>query len=280
MSSDWNVEAAVALWYQSQEEEAEEQGEEMDDESPAAYPPPASADQTVGSTGGGRMLGGGPAPPQATSSSSSSQPSKRKTQGGMKTLQDLRKQPSGRHGHNHDDDDDDDDDHGQDMFAGGEKSGLAVQNPGQNPRDLMERLLQRAREYVPSDQISLRPSCVVSFRLRSSCFYPNTWHTHSGTVTHYVLAATTMNLTVHTLPVVESPLAAKALNLGSSKIPMRTTQARSRALTAPSISGATASASTTAHYTAVMTLKIKQSCSNSCEVAHPFTFSTSSMIRR
>jgi len=136
MSSEWNVEAAVALWYQSQEEETEEQGEEMDDEPSAAYPPLTSAGHTAGDATGGRTLG---------DPSSSSQPGNRKPPGGMKTLQDLQRETSGRHGHDHDDEDDD---HGQDMFAGGEKSGLAVENPGQNPRDLMERLLQRAREYI------------------------------------------------------------------------------------------------------------------------------------
>jgi UBX domain-containing protein 1 len=144
MSSEWNVEAAVALWYQSQEEETEEQDEEMDDEPSATYPRSAIPDHTAGTTGGGRTLGGGPPSSQPASSS---QTSNRKPQGGMKTLQDLQKASSGRPDHDHDDDDDD---HGQDMFAGGEKSGLAVENPGQNPRDLMERLLRRAREYVPS----------------------------------------------------------------------------------------------------------------------------------
>jgi len=143
MSSEWNVEAAVALWYQSQEE-TEEQGEEMDDELSAAYPRPVIPDHAADTTGGGRTLGGGPPSSQPASSS---QTLNRKPQGGMKTLQDLQKESSGRQGHDHDDDDDD---HGQDMFAGGEKSGLAVENPGQNPRDLMERLLRRAREYVPS----------------------------------------------------------------------------------------------------------------------------------
>jgi UBX domain-containing protein 1 len=144
MSSEWNVEAAVALWYQSQEEETEEQGEEMDDEPSAAYPRPVIPDHAAGTTGGGRTLEGDP---PSSHSASSSQTFNRKPQGGMKTLQDLQKKSSGHQGHDHDDDDDD---HGQDMFAGGEKSGLAVENPGQNPRDLMERLLRRAREYAPS----------------------------------------------------------------------------------------------------------------------------------
>lgn len=62
----------------------------------------------------------------------------------MRTLRDLQGDSHG--GHGHDDDDDDD----QDFFAGGEKSGLAVQNPGNNnPRDQIESMLDRARRYVP-----------------------------------------------------------------------------------------------------------------------------------
>ena len=52
---------------------------------------------------------------------------------------------SGGHSHNHDDDDDDDDDDNDDpkpdLFTGGEKSGLAVQNPD----DLKKRILEKAR---------------------------------------------------------------------------------------------------------------------------------------
>jgi len=259
MSSEWNVEAAVALWYQSQEEETEEQGEEMDDEPSAAYPPLASTGHTAGSMTGDRTLGGDPPSSQPASSS---QPINRKPQSGMKTLQDLQKESSGRHGHGHDDDDD----HGQDMFAGGEKSGLAVENPGQNPRDLMERLLQRAREYVPSVFFFFR------FLLRSSCFICTPIMLTLNAVMHHAPVTTTMNPTVHTLRVVESLLVVKVLNLGSSKIPTRTARALSLLLIALSIFGAMASVSTMAHYTIATTPQTKQSCSNSCKVAPPSTF--------
>lgn len=54
---------------------------------------------------------------------------------------------SGHAGHGHDDDSDDSDyDPKQDFFAGGEKSGLAVQNPD----DLKKKILERARKYTPS----------------------------------------------------------------------------------------------------------------------------------
>ena len=46
------------------------------------------------------------------------------------------------HGHGHGDNEDDDHDPKQDLFAGGEKSGLAVQNPD----DLRKKILERARK--------------------------------------------------------------------------------------------------------------------------------------
>lgn len=56
----------------------------------------------------------------------------------------------GGHGHAHGDDSDDDDEHddeNQDFFTGGEKSGLAVQNPNAaNPRDQINNILKRARQ--------------------------------------------------------------------------------------------------------------------------------------
>ena len=71
--------------------------------------------------------------------SSSKQPVRKK----FATLGDLSGGGSGGHaGHGHDDDDDDDDD--QDFFAGGEKSALAVQNPD----DLKRKIIEKARRSV------------------------------------------------------------------------------------------------------------------------------------
>lgn len=62
---------------------------------------------------------------------------------------------AGGHGHGHSDDDDDDedykDDENQDLFAGGEKSGLAVQNPD----DLKRKLFERAKRYDPLCPLAL-----------------------------------------------------------------------------------------------------------------------------
>ena len=65
------------------------------------------------------------------------------------TLGDLRGGAGPSHaGHGHDDDDDDDDgpsgDDNQNLYAGGEKSGLAVENPD----DLKKKILERAKKCV------------------------------------------------------------------------------------------------------------------------------------
>jgi len=110
--------------------------------------------------GGGRTLGGAYVPPTEASSSSSSRQQSAQRQApqqrgvaGLRTLKDLQSSGSGGHGQAHDDDDDSDgdfqDDENQDFFAGGEKSGLAVQNPNQaNPRDHINNILKRARQSV------------------------------------------------------------------------------------------------------------------------------------
>ncbi|KAI4621200.1 uncharacterized protein J4E87_006828 [Alternaria ethzedia] len=108
--------------------------------------------------GGGRTLGGAYVPsPAPEASRSSSQPAAARGQpaqrgvAGARTLRDLQSSGGG-HGHAHDDDDDDEnpDDENQDFFAGGEKSGLAVQNPNQsNPRDQINNILKRARQNAP-----------------------------------------------------------------------------------------------------------------------------------
>ena len=120
-----------------------------DDQEP---PPPSNPTQPV--PGGGRTLDGTYVAPAAGSASSSQQPSssRQPAQRGMRTIQDLQSSGGG-HGHAHDDgdreSDDDYNDENQDFFAGGEKSGLAVQNPNQpSPADHINNILKRARQYV------------------------------------------------------------------------------------------------------------------------------------
>ncbi len=106
---------------------------------------------------GPRTLDGRPAPQAIPSVGSSSRSVPSKKRGGIATLSSMA--PSGSHaGHGHDDDDDDDDDdyepdeQPRDLFAGGEKSGLAVQDPSNrdrnDPRKVVNDILKKARAYV------------------------------------------------------------------------------------------------------------------------------------
>lgn len=125
----------------------------MDEERPEPQPEPEPYT-------GPRTLDGRPAPasiPTVDSSSGSAPPKKK---GGFATLDSLSKGAGGHAGHGqaHDDDDDDssDDDYEpgeepRDLFAGGEKSGLAVQDPSNrnDPRKVVDDILKKARAYVP-----------------------------------------------------------------------------------------------------------------------------------
>src|SRR5436190_17946238 len=82
---------------------------------------------------GPRTLAGDPAPqtkPLGAEPSSSSSSSALPRKGGYATLSDL--------GHSHDDDEEDDDGKPPDLFAGGEKSGLAIQDPKMDAKNHLE----------------------------------------------------------------------------------------------------------------------------------------------
>ena len=112
---------------------------------------------------GPRTLDGRPAPasiPSVASASKAKAPPKR---GGIATLDSLGQSSGGAHaghGHAHDDDTDDSDyepgEEPRDLFAGGEKSGLAVQDPARNdPRKVVSDIIKKAREYVVIPRITL-----------------------------------------------------------------------------------------------------------------------------
>ena len=128
MTNNWDIEAAASEYFASLEEPSEE-----DDETsrPSAQQLPSGA----------RTLGGDPVPqPIPTTSSLDPEPaSKPQPKKKFATLGDLGGGSSGGHGHNGDSDEDSEED--QDFFAGGEKSGLAVQNPD----DLKRKILDKAR---------------------------------------------------------------------------------------------------------------------------------------
>jgi len=145
----WDLPNAVAEYYTAQEEQQDRQDEEATEEpqEPEPYTGP-------------RTLDGRPAP-QATPSvaSSSARPPRR---GGIATLGSLNQEdPHAGHGHGHAHDDDDltdsdedigmADDEPRDLFAGGEKSGLAVQDPSKNrndPKKVVNDILKKARAWV------------------------------------------------------------------------------------------------------------------------------------
>lgn len=142
-ASDWDLETAIANYYAAQEDHTEDNLNDSDyadedDPEPSHRPQP----QSQSGQGSGRRLGDGPSDsqpvPTSGSGSSSSQPlNQSSTRKKFATLGDV-----GASGANGDDSDDDDK---QDLFAGGEKSGLAVQNPD----DLRKRILEKAQKRGP-----------------------------------------------------------------------------------------------------------------------------------
>lgn len=141
-ANDWDLDAAAASLMAD--------AEEAEDDATTEAGPASSSAAPAGYTGP-RTLDGRPAP--GYSSSSASQASKKQPKKkGLATLSSL---GGGGHGHDHDDDDSDDDDDDvngpRDTYAGGEKSGLAVQDPNStksNAQRILDDLLAKARSYV------------------------------------------------------------------------------------------------------------------------------------
>ncbi|KAF3927276.1 hypothetical protein ABW20_dc0109859 [Dactylellina cionopaga] len=156
-SSNWQLEEALNLFYAAPEEavantsrppvaQVQDMDEEDDWDAPQAIrkatPPPATS-----SSGLGRTLAGDTVGEPASSSSQPAEPVRPPRGRGMMTLGDLGR--GGAQGHGHDHDDDSDSDHGQDMFAGGEKSGLAIENPnkpGNRGLDSVRNILKQAQD--------------------------------------------------------------------------------------------------------------------------------------
>ncbi|KAI1749140.1 hypothetical protein F4782DRAFT_514720 [Xylaria castorea] len=155
--SNWDLEAAVQSYYADEDENETTVAAGSGTASSSAAPP----DYT-----GPRTLDGRPAPQAipTTSSAASKRPQKKK---GLATLSSL----GGGSAHDHDDDDDDDDDDDvarRDTYAGGEKSGLAVQDPSQgvDPKRLINDLLSKAKNNArrPEASSPAGPSSSSSFR--------------------------------------------------------------------------------------------------------------------
>ncbi|KAF2826839.1 SEP-domain-containing protein [Ophiobolus disseminans] len=158
-ASNGDLTLAASLFFDEHQGEDQEQDSDADvdmaGDDQATNTAPEPAQQPV--PGGGRTLDGTYVPPPAgaPSSSSSSQPSSSRQApqprgvAGLRTLKDIQSGGGGGHAHSEDDDDDEDEEN-QDFFTGGEKSGLAVQNPNaSNPRDQINNILKRARQNAP-----------------------------------------------------------------------------------------------------------------------------------
>ncbi|KAL0465897.1 hypothetical protein QR685DRAFT_452449 [Neurospora intermedia] len=137
---DWDMDAAVAAYYTDQDNSASNTGAAPASARASAAAPPEYI--------GPRTLDGRPAPQYAQSSSSAPKKTQKRT--GLATLSSI----GGRRDEDDDEDEDDEEDEGRgprDLFAGGEKSGLAVQDPSQrepnsDTRRLLQDILAKARE--------------------------------------------------------------------------------------------------------------------------------------
>ncbi|KAI2778150.1 SEP-domain-containing protein [Daldinia loculata] len=152
-ANNWDLAAAAQAYFADEEE---------DD---AGAPLNTSAAADYSNYTGPRTLDGRPAPESIPTTSSSSKRAPKKK--GLVTLSSL----GGGHGHDHgdDDDDDEDEDSHRDTYAGGEKSGLAIQDPSQRTdgRQLVNDLLADAaagNSQRPEASSHAGPSSATFFR--------------------------------------------------------------------------------------------------------------------
>ena len=121
-ANDWDIEAAVTEFFAEQDEALQgEHGQRLGSDEPEERP-------SVG-----RTLGGAPAEVRGTTQRSSAT----RKSGPRKKVATLGDYASG-----HDDSEGEDDTENQDFFAGGGKSGLAVQNPDDVKRKIIEKAEQ------------------------------------------------------------------------------------------------------------------------------------------
>ncbi|KAI4765545.1 SEP-domain-containing protein [Aureobasidium sp. EXF-3400] len=116
-ASDWNLEQAVTLYFASQDAPAED-SDDLSDEDAAPSLPSTT--------------------PAANNNTPANRPPPNNQSNMVRTFRDLQNDEG--------DDDHADQDPQQDFFAGGEKSGLAVQDPNRRPQDHFRNILQQARE--------------------------------------------------------------------------------------------------------------------------------------
>lgn len=144
-STDWEVDQAVTNYYESLEGgDVEEDNEDHSEHTAQQSSSSRQANAPI-TTGGGRTLGGETIPSSTTAAPAQpkAKPAgKSKGKSLFSSFRDIRD----RDGSGHDDDDEDKD---QEFYAGGDKSGLAVQEPGSghnsSHNDQVKRLLETAR---------------------------------------------------------------------------------------------------------------------------------------
>ena len=156
-ANNWDLPAALTEFYTAQEEAGVEH--EQDENQPSYEEEEEEEEATPVASNmpsGGRRLGDGPSDPQPIPTSASSRPSqpqqKPAPQKKFATLGDFNPDS-----HDHDDEDDDDDDSKQDLFAGGEKSGLAVHNPDEIRKKIIKKAMKNGKPLsadVPKPQPS------------------------------------------------------------------------------------------------------------------------------
>ncbi|KAG6019651.1 hypothetical protein E4U41_003143 [Claviceps citrina] len=134
----WDLVAAFNSFFQDEEEAKTSRGQASSSSRPDPEP-----EYT-----GPRTLDGRPAPQAASSSRAREQQKPQPKKTGIATLGSLGGGAHQRDGGNGDSDDDDDDDGRGNLFAGGEKSGLAVQDPKQQEagsRNIISDIVAKAK---------------------------------------------------------------------------------------------------------------------------------------
>ncbi|KEZ40408.1 hypothetical protein SAPIO_CDS8275 [Scedosporium apiospermum] len=139
---DWNIEAAAQALLEDADGGDDSAGEQ------------GSSTQVPENYTGPRTLDGRPVDVGSSSQSRAQQPKRQEKKRGVATLSSL---GSGRHAHGSDEEDDEDEEGAKgrgDLFAGGEKSGLALRDPtrggerGEGSRGLINDILAKAREQT------------------------------------------------------------------------------------------------------------------------------------
>lgn len=143
----WNLELAIADHYERQQDSDNDNDADYQDDEQSDEP----GNPTPQVPGGGYRLGDGPSTSQPVSATPSSSKSKSKSAPRKKfaTLGDVSSAPAN---------DESDSDHDQDLYAGGDKSGLAIQNPDKKgSEDLKKKILDKARKTGKEIQDEEKP---------------------------------------------------------------------------------------------------------------------------